>query len=369
VSVLGASGGDAGSLLVDLYAGHGLRLGEAAEFAAMAEGAGFSGLWTIEAHSEPFLPLAVAAEHTSRITLRTAVAVALARNPMIVAHLAHELSIFSAGRFELGLGPQVRGHITRRYGIEWSRPADRMKEFVQALHAIWACWNDDVPLDFRGEYYTHKLMTPVFHPGPCASGRPAVLLAAVGPRMLRVAAEGADGVIAHPLSSRRQLLESTLPALREARADSGSNGAFEVSCPVLVITGRSDEEMATARETVRKQVAFYASTPAYRGALALYDQGETADELRALSVQGEWDKMTALVTDELLEEFAVEAPAPQLRAALEARFTGVLDRVSLYAPYRLASGVWQTVMEQVSPELTQPLPSSNATPSGRAGGA
>lgn len=335
-----------GRLPVDLYSGHGLRLGEAASFAVAAEAAGFSGVWSLEAAAEPFLPLAVAAEHTSRITLRTAVAVALARNPMVVAHVAHELNTFSEGRFELGLGPQVRGHITRRYGLEWSHPADRMREFVQALHAIWACWNDDVPLDFRGKYYTHTLMTPMFHPGACPAGRPAVLLAAVGPRMLRVAAEVADGVIAHPLSSARQLRESTLPALRKARAEAGVDRDFEVSCPVMVITGLTEEEIETAREVVRKQVAFYASTPSYRAALALYDAGGVADELRALSVQGRWDDMTALVTDELLEEFTVEAPASQLRAALEERYAGVLDRVSLYAPYRLADEVWQTVMEQ-----------------------
>lgn len=264
---------DVAPLPVDLYAGQGLRLGEAAESARLAESAGFSGLWSLEASAEPFLALAIAAEHTERLQLRTAVAVAFARNPMIVAHVAHELNSFSGGRFQLGLGPQVRAHITRRFGEQWSRPADRMREFVEALHAIWACWNDGATLDFQGEFYTHTLMTPMFQPEPCTAGRPRVMLAAVGPKMLQVAAEVADGMIAHPLSSRRHLEEHTVPALRSARAAVGLAWAFEISCPVLVVTGSTEAELQTARDAVRKQIAFYASTSAYRSVLDAYGEG------------------------------------------------------------------------------------------------
>lgn len=331
-------------LAIDLYAGQGIALGDAARMSTSAEKAGFGGLWSLEAAREPFLPLALAAEHTTHLRLRTAVAVALARNPMVVAHLAHELNLFSAGRFDLGLGPQVRAHITRRYGAEWSGPVGRMREFVRALQAIWACWNDDVPLDFRGEYYTHTLMTPVFHPGPSPWGRPAVLLAAVGPQMLRVAAEVADGLIAHPLSSRRLLHERTVPTVRAMRAELGLTSDFEVSCPVLVITGSSDADLASARESVRKQVAFYASTPAYRSALDFYGEGQTADRLRVMSVEQRWDDMTVLVSDELLGEFSVEAPAAELCDAVRERFAGVLDRVALYAPYPTDPDVWETAL-------------------------
>lgn len=343
MSLLGAAA-SSDALSIDLYAGNGIALGEAARMAAAAERAGFGALWSLEAGKEPFLPLALAAEHTGQLRLRTAVAVALARSPMVVAHLAQELSLFSAGRFDLGLGPQVRAHITRRYGAEWSSPADRMREFVQALHAIWACWNDDEPLDFRGQYYRHTLMTPMFHPGRSPWGRPAVLLAAVGPRMLRVAAQVADGLIAHPLSSRRLLCERILPTIREVRVELGRTDDFELSCPVLVVTGSSDAELARARESVRKQIAFYASTPAYRPALDLYGEGGTADRLRALSVQQRWDDMTDLVSDELLREFSVEAPAAALCDVLRERFTGVLDRVALYAPYPVAAEVWEKAL-------------------------
>ena len=342
---------------IDLYAGQGLLLGDAARTAETAEAAGFSGLWSLEAHTEPFLPLALAAEHTTKLELRTAVAVALARNPVVVAHLAHELSRYSGGRFQLGLGSQVKPHITRRYGEQWTDPVGRMREFVLALRAIWGCWNEAQKLDFRGKYYTHTLMTPPFNPGPSPFGPPPVLLAAVGPKMVRLAAELAHGVIAHPLSSRRVLTEELLPTVRTARPDRGDTDDFEVSCPVLIVTGANDHETEIAREAVRKQIAFYASTPAYRSVLELYGEGERADRLRELSVQGRWDDMTDLVTDELLQEFSVEAPPAQLQEALRTRFTGVLDRAGLYAPYPVADPIWHEVMSPSAAETTQVSPS------------
>lgn len=329
---------------IDLYTGQGLLLSNAARTAITAEAAGFAGLWSLEAHTEPFLPLALAAEHTRTLELRTAVVVALARNPVVTAHLAHELTRYSGGRFQLGLGSQVKPHITRRYGEQWTDPVGRMREFILALQAIWSCWNDGQKLDFRGKYYTHTLMTPAFNPGSSPFGSPPVLLGAVGPKMVRLAAELAQGVIAHPLSSRRVLTEGLLPTVRTARSDRADSDDFEISCPVLIITGANDHETEIAREAVRKQIAFYASTPAYRPVLELYGEGERADRLRQLSVQGRWDDMTACVTDELLREFSVEAPPVQLQEALRARFSGILDRVSLYAPYPVADQTWHDVM-------------------------
>jgi probable F420-dependent oxidoreductase len=321
---------------LDLYAAPGLQLDEAVALATAAESAGFGGLWTLEAHTEPFLPLALAAEHTSRIQLGTAVAVALARNPMIVAHLAHELNRYAGGRLSLGLGPQVGAHITRRFGAPFDHPAERMTEFVEALRAIWRCWNEGEPLNFHGRFYRHDLMTPAFDPGPSGAGEPRVLLAAVGPRMTAAACAVADGLIAHPLTSRRVAQEQLRPRIAAA-----ARPGFELSCPVLVITGRSEAELVPARAAVRRQIAFYASTPAYRSVLELYGAGDLADRLRAMSRGGEWDAMTDLVPDDLVREFSVEAPAGSLAAALHARFDGVLDRIIIYAPYPVPVDLWR----------------------------
>jgi probable F420-dependent oxidoreductase len=325
--------------VVDLYAGHGLRLDEAVPLALAAESAGFGGLWTLEAHTEPFLPLVLAAEHTTRIELGTAVAVALARNPMVVAHLAHELNRYAGGRFSLGLGPQVGAHITRRFGAPFDHPAERMTEFVMALRAIWRCWNQGEPLDFRGRFYRHDLMTPAFDPGPSGGSEPRVLLAAVGPRMTAAACAVADGLIAHPLTSRRVAQEQLRPRIAAA-----VRPGFELSCPVLVITGRTDQELGEARSAVRRQIAFYASTPAYRSVLELYGAGELSDRLREMSRAGEWDAMTALIPEDLLREFSVEAPAGALAAALHERFDGVLDRILVYAPYPVPAERWGQLM-------------------------
>lgn len=326
---------------IDLYPGTGIPLGRAPELARRAEADGFGGIWSLEAGAEPFLPLLLASEHTDRLRLRTAVAVAFARNPMVVAHVAHELQRYSGGRFELGLGSQVRPHVERRFGETWSHPAARMREFVLAVRAIWACWNNGEPLAFEGEFYRHTLMTPMFDPGPCPTGPPRVLLAAVGPRMISVAAEVADGIVLHPLTSRRFLDEVMVPRVSEARE--GRPGPFELSCPVLVISGADEEHHEHARRAVRKQVAFYASTPAYRPVLELHGAGEVADVLRHMSRAGEWDQMANLVDDDLLDVFAVEAPPEGLRVAISERFSGVLDRVGLYAPYDSPEGHWRTV--------------------------
>jgi probable F420-dependent oxidoreductase len=327
---------------LDLYPGLGLRLEEAAELAQLAESTGLQGLWSLEAQTEPFMPLAIAMENSSSIDLRTAIAVALARNPMIVAHTAHELNRVSGGRFQLGLGPQVKPHIERRFGLDWSEPVARMSEYIDALHAIWVSWNTGDRLDFEGRFFRHTLMTPMFSPPPSSSGAPPILLAAVGPRMIAMAVEKADGIIAHPLSSRRTLTEGLLSAV--AQVGRASDRPFEISCPVLVVTGLTDERIVSAREATRKQIAFYASTPAYRSVFERYGEGDRADRLRLLSRDGRWDDMTDLVTDELLAEFAVEARPADLAGALRDRFDGVLDRVGLYAPYEITADVWADVM-------------------------
>jgi probable F420-dependent oxidoreductase len=314
---------------IDLYPGTGLRLTEAAAVAAGAERDGYGGLWTLEAATEPFLPLTLAAEHTTTLQLGTAVAVALVRNPMTVAHLAHELNGYARGRLHLGLGTQVGAHVTQRFGAPFDHPADRMREYVAALRAIWSCWNDGATLDFRGRFYQHTLMTPAFNPGPCEYGPPPVHLAAVGPRMCQVAAEAADGLIAHPLSSVRVLTEVIGP-----RVASPAAPRFQLSVPVMVITGETDAAIERAREAVRQQVAFYASTPAYREVLGLYGLADVADRLRQLSRDGAWAQLGALIDDELLAEFSVTAAPTEITAEIHRRYDGVVDRVMIYQPYQ-----------------------------------
>ena len=241
------------------------RLAGVGARAAGLEADGYDGLWTSEAAHDPFLPVALAAQTTEHVTLGTGIAVAFARTPMTVAYLANDLQLLSAGRFVLGLGSQVKPHVQRRFSMPWSSPAARMREFVVALRAIWACWQTGEPLQHDGEFYTHTLMTPYFSPGPNPFGTPPVHLAAVGELMTQVAGEVADGLLLHAFTTGRYLVERTLPALERGAASAGrSRGDLEVSYPCLIATGTTEQEMSTALAAVRNQVAFYASTPAYR---------------------------------------------------------------------------------------------------------
>jgi probable F420-dependent oxidoreductase len=305
-----------------------------------AEATGFDGVWTTEIKHDPFLPLAVASQHTRRLDLGTGIAVAFARNPMSVAVAANDLQSLSGGRFTLGLGSQIRPHIERRFSMPWSAPADRMREFIQAVTSIWDSWATGQPLQVEGEFYRHTLMTPMFDPGPNPHGPPPILLAAVGARMAAVAGEVADGLLVHGFTSERYLREVTLPVVRKAREAAGrTGGPFTVSYPGLVVTGRDAGEMRAADAAVRKQLAFYGSTPAYRPVLEHHGWGDLQPELQQLSRDGRWDDMTALVDDELLATFAVVAEPDRVGAAISDRFGGAVDRFTLYTPYALHPSV------------------------------
>jgi len=262
-----------------------------------------------------------------------------------MAMTAWGLAELSDGRFRLGLGTQIKAHIEKRFSMPWSKPAARMRELIQAVRAIWAAWNEGAPLDFRGEFYRHTLMTPFFDPGPNPFGIPKIQLAAVGERMTEVAGEVADGVILHGFTTERYVREVTLPALERGFAKGGKTRAdFEICGPLFVVTGVNDEEIERARAGTKEQIAFYGSTPAYRPVLELHGWGDLQDDLNRLSKQGEWVAMGDLITDEILETFAVVAEPEDVPKALLARFGDVVDRLSFYAPYRSDPDRWKGVL-------------------------
>jgi len=291
---------------------------------------GYDGAFSFEARLDPFLPLVLAAETTRHLRLGTAIAIAFARNPMVLAQLAHGLQTISGGRFVLGLGSQVRPHIEKRFGMPWSRPAARMGEMVRAIRAIFDRWEGRAELDFRGDFYTHTLMIPAFDPGPNPFGPPPIFVGGFGPRMTAVAGEVADGFFAHPFSSRKSLLENTLPALEEGLARSGRRRAdIEVICATLTVTADDETGLERAKLAARKQLAFYGSTPAYLPTLACHGWQDLHQELNRLSKEGRWDDMTSLVDDEILETVAVVGPRREIARRLRERLDGIADGVSL----------------------------------------
>ncbi|WP_158017655.1 LLM class F420-dependent oxidoreductase [Mycobacterium basiliense] len=304
------------------------QLARVVEAVSALERNGYDGGWAAETSHDPFLPLLLAAEHTSRLELGTNIAVAFARNPMTVANVGWDLQTYSKGRFILGLGTQIQAHIEKRFSMPWGHPARRMREFVSALHAIWSAWKNGTQLRFEGDFYTHKIMTPMFTPEPQPYPAPKVFIAAVGVAMTEMCGEVADGHLGHPMVSRRYLDEVTMPALLRGMAASGrSRGDFEVSSEVMVATGENDAELEIATAAVRERIAFYGSTPAYRKVLELHGWGDLQPELRRLSLAGEWGTMGSLIDDEMLTAFAVVGPVAEIATAVRRRCAGVVDRV------------------------------------------
>jgi probable F420-dependent oxidoreductase len=323
----------------------GTDLATLARTARELEEVGYDGVQTAETSHDPFLPLLVAAEHTETLELSTSIAVAFARSPMTLANVAYDLQTYSKGRFTLGLGSQIKAHIEKRFSMPWSHPAARMRELVQAIHAVWASWETGDKLDFRGEFYRHTLMTPMFNPGPNPFGSPKIVLAAVGERMTEVAGEVADGMILHGFTTERYVREVTLPALERGWARSGKTRAdFQLSGPLFVVTGATDEDFEKARQGTKQQIAFYGSTPAYRPVLELHGWGDLQDELNRLSKQGEWVQMGELIDNDVLDAFAVVAEPEDIPKALLARYGDLVDRLSFYAPYRSDPDRWKTVL-------------------------
>ncbi|MCU0267595.1 MAG: TIGR03617 family F420-dependent LLM class oxidoreductase [Acidimicrobiales bacterium] len=313
-------------------------LGHAGHVARSLAEHGLDGTYTFEGPHDVFFPLVEAALATApegpALDLYTNVAIAFPRSPIHLAHAAWDLQRLTDGRFLLGLGPQVRTHIQRRYGARWERPVDQMREVVQALRAIFATWQDDEPLHFEGEFTTHTFMPPLFNPGPLESGPPPVWLGAVGPRMTRLAGEVADGLLVHPFHSQRWLRGEQLPRVHAARAEAGrAEQPFGVGVGVIVACGRTPEEQAVADDGARALLSFYGATPAYRGTLETEGRGELQPRLDELARAGHWHEMGALIDEPLLEAIVVRGTPGEVAERLRARYEGVADRLALSLPY------------------------------------
>ncbi|MCU1397660.1 MAG: putative oxidoreductase [Acidimicrobiales bacterium] len=331
--------------------GLGTNLATAGANARDAEAAGYTGVWTAETAHDPFFPLLLAAEHTTTLELGTSIAVAFARNPMTLANVGWDLQSFSKGRFVMGLGSQIKPHITKRFSMEWSHPAPRMREMVLAMRAIWDTWLNGTPLQFRGEFYKHTLMTPFFAPEASdisEYGVPKIFLAGVGELMTEVAGEVCDGFICHGFTTEKYLREVTIPALQRGRAKAGKTmEGFEIMGPSFVVTGNDDAQLAAASAGTRQQIAFYGSTHAYRGVLELHGWGGLQDQLNALSKQGKWVEMGDLITDEILNTFAVVGEPEAIAPELHRRYGDVIQRISFYAPYASDPARWDKVIAAV----------------------
>ncbi len=325
-------------------------LASAGASAKEQEAAGYSGFWTAETAHDPFFPLVLAAEHTDTIEVGTSIAVAFARNPMTLANQGWDLQALSEGRFILGLGSQIKPHITKRFSMEWSKPAARMREMILAIRAIWHTWETGDKLEFRGDFYTHTLMTPFFDPGPNPHGNAKIFLAGVGELMTEVAGEVADGFICHGFTTEKFLREVTIPALDRGRAKAGKpaladSDDFEIVGPSFVVTGNSDEDIAKAAQGTREQISFYGSTPSYRPVLDIHGWGGLQDKLNTMSKAGKWVEMANLIDDEILNTFAVVGGPETIAPELTTRYGDVVQRISFYAPYKSEPARWAPVFD------------------------
>lgn len=316
--------------------------GDAVHRAEALKEAGASGVFTFEGPHDVFTPLVLASQ-VNDLDVMSNVAIAFPRNPIQLAHQAHDLQLLSEGRFILGLGTQVRAQIEKRYGTEFDRPVERMKEQVGALRAIFDTWATGERLDFRGEYYRHTLMTPTFVPPPNPFGPPPIYLGALGPRLTRATAEVADGLLVMPFGTRKFLHENTMPAVRAGLAAAGrSEEDFEVVPEVIVsvATGRDDDHLST-----RRLLAFYGSTPAYRPVLDAHGWGDLQPELNAMSKQGRWQEMTSLISDEILHTIAACGTPAEVAAHVRARVDGVSDKLCLYQTGPIATDALAEIVD------------------------
>lgn len=323
-------------------------LRDAAHEALAIEELGFDGAFSFEGSHEPFMPIALAAEHTQHIQLMTNIAVGFARSPLDLAQVANDLQTLSAGRFALGVGSQIRPHIQNRFSMPWSRPVERMGELVQAIKAVQTSWETGGRPEWRGDIYELTLMTPFFSPGPNPFGPPPVYVAALGPRMTAKAAEVADGLLVHPFNTEHFVREHTADAVSGALQRAGRERRdFTIAVTAIMATWSTEQEMTAALEGVRRLLAFYGSTPAYRVVLDAHGEGELQTELNSLSKQGRWEEMSALVDDGILGLLAVCGSPAEVAAQTVHRYLGVADRVSYSTPYPIGGETTAAVLAEL----------------------
>jgi probable F420-dependent oxidoreductase len=324
-----------------------MGLKDVAAYARGAEDLGFDALWTAETSHDPYLPLPLIAEHTEKLLFGTSIAVAFPRSPLVHAQIAWDLQAQSNGRFLLGLGTQVKGHNERRFGIPWKAPGPRLREMILTLRAIWDCWQNGTRPSFEGEHYRFTLMTPFFNPGPIAHPHVPIYIAGVNTYMCELAGELCDGFHIHPFHSIRYLRESLLPEVERGLArGKRARKDLTLSTSAFAITGANAAEIERAKDPVRMQLAFYASTRTYIRVLEAHGWGDTCVRLNAKAAKGDWTGMASEITDEMLEVFAITAPYEELPAKIQAKYGGILDRVALYLPFRPGDddARWRTIV-------------------------
>lgn len=310
------------------------KLGDTPAYARAIEAVGFAGAWTPETAHNPFFPLVLAAEHTQRIELGTAIAVAFPRSPTVLAHIAWDLAAQSNGRFILGLGTQVRAHIERRFGAEFEHPIERLRDQILAMRAVWHTWQTGARLNYRSDFYKLTLMTPFFSPPPLADPHIPIYIAGVNKRLCHLAGEICDGFLVHPFNSRAYLSEVILPNIEAGAASLGRSRKDIALVGSIFVIGEDDPgEAAAMREAARQQIAFYASTPTYRGVLEMHSWGAVGEELSSLAARQKWTEMPALITEAMLDEYAVAGRWADIPGLIQRRFGGLLDRVMYYLPF------------------------------------
>jgi probable F420-dependent oxidoreductase len=304
--------------------------------AAWAERMGYDGVSSNETAHDPFLPLALAATATSRVTLETRVAIAFPRSPMVVAYTARDLQELSEGRFRLGLGTQVKGHMERRFSVPWESPGPKLREYVQSVRHIWDCWDNGHRLDYQGRFYRFSLMTPFFSPGPSPHPRPAIFTGAVNAYNCRVAGEVGDGLMLHSLTSAEYVRQVVRPGLdRGAQLAGRDPSAVQVSGGGFIVTGPNRASIKGVLGEVRRRIAFYASTRTYFPVLECHGFQEVGQRLHQMSLRGEWAEMGELVSDEMLDAFAVVGEYDEVAHQFVQRYGGLVDEVG-FSPYTAA---------------------------------
>ena len=310
------------------------RINDISKLSATAEKIGFNCIWTSETKHNPFLPLSIASQNTTNIKLGTAISVALARSPMVLAYTSWDMSQLSNGRFFLGLGTQVRAHVKRRFGMPWNSPVSQLKEIISCIRHIWNCWQTQTKLNFNGKYYNLNLMTPFFNPGPINYPDIPIYIAGVNESLCKMAGEVCDGFHVHPLHTKEYIHDLIIPNI-EVGCESTNRNVKDVSISgsVFVITGPDYDSILKTKEFVRSQIAFYSSTPTYSKVLEMHGWGDIAKELNKLSSSGNFKDMPKLINDEILESIAIIGAPNEIASLALKKYSGLLDRINFYLPF------------------------------------